>query len=117
MRLSHIAFTFAALLASSSLAVASDDPITVNLSPKKHISKSAAIEVSACIPSPTIVCKYDVNTASKITSDNQFGVRILNEAASPTLDDAIASIKRIPNVSLRSKGQTTSVVVVWDRRL
>jgi hypothetical protein len=117
MRLSHIALTLITLLAASSVALASDDPIKVNISPKKHASMSAAIEVSTCTPSPIVVCNNDPNTASILIRDKQFGVWMQSEVASPTLDSAIASIKRMPNISLRSASQTSRTVVVWDRRL
>ncbi len=117
MRLSHTALMLVGLMASSSLAFASDDPISVNISPKKHASKAAALEISTCVPSPTVVCEYDPKSASMLIKDRQFGVRVLSEVASPTLDDAFASIKRMPNVSLRNAARTTNTVVVWDRRL
>ena len=117
MKFTRIAFIIAALLSTGSLAMATDDPITVNLSSKKHTTNSAAIEVSACVANSSAPCQSDPKVTSAMIKDRQFGVKVLNEVATPTLDDAIASIRRMPNVSLRGSSQTTSTVVVWDRRL
>jgi len=117
MRLSRIVFTLTAFLATSSLVAASGDPITVSLSHKKHATKSASVEVTACLPTSLDSCTYDPKAASMLIRERQFGVRVQSETASPTLDDAIASIRRMPNVSMRGTTQTSNVVIVWDRRL
>jgi hypothetical protein len=117
MRLSNIAFTFITLLVTSSVAMASNDPITVSLLSKKHSSKSAALEVTACRPTSILPCLNDPKVSSMLIQERQFGVRVHSETASPTLDDAIASIRRMPNISMRSTTQTSNVVIVWDRRL
>jgi hypothetical protein len=117
MRLARIAFTMVALSIIYSVAVASGDPITVNVTPKKHTSNSAAIEVTVCIPSSSIICTYDAESAFTSMMDKHYGIHVLSVVASHTLDDAITSARHMPNVLLRDSGRTTNVVVVWDRRL
>lgn len=117
MRLARIAFTMVALSITYSVAVASGDPIAVTVTPKKHTSNSAAIEVSVCVPSSSVICTFDAISAFTSTKDKHFGMHVLSVVASPTIDDAITSAKHMPNVLLRDSGRTTNVVVVWDRRL
>jgi Flp pilus assembly CpaF family ATPase len=117
MSLPRIAFTMLILLAISTLAYAAEDPIKVNLTPKKHATNSAAIEVTACIPSANVACKMDPNTPFDSAKDRNFGIRVQSESTPPSIDDAVASIRKMPNVMLRNSARTTDVVVVWDRRL
>lgn len=117
MRKIHKTLVLLTFLGTVSSAIASADPTTVTISAKKHSTKVAALEVTACMPATGNDCEYDPTTVYALLNGRQFGVSVLGETASPTLYDAYSTIKRVPNITLRGPVKTANVIVVWDRRL